>query len=76
MSIVKIKNLAEAPYRVNVSTWNEAGGMTKKSIMFIGSSFNLPGFETGITEVPKAVWNKMKNDPRIARRLGKELVEL
>lgn len=76
MSVIKIKNLAEAPYRVNVSTWDDAGGMKKKSIMFIGSSFNLPGYETGITEVPKTVWNKIKSDPRIARRLGKELVEL
>ncbi len=76
MSTVKIRNLAEAPYRVNVSTWDEGGGMTKKSVMFIGSSFNLPGSDAGITEVPKAVWNKIKSDPRIARRLGKELVEL
>lgn len=75
MSTVKIRNLAEAPYRVNVSTWDD-GGMTKNSIMFIGASFNLPGSELGITEVPKAVWNKIKSDPRIARRLGKELVEL
>lgn len=76
MSTIKIKNLAEAPYRVNVSTWDDNGGLTKKSVMFIGASFNLPGTESGITEVPKAIWNKIKNDPRIVRRLGKELIEL
>jgi hypothetical protein len=72
---VRIRNLEDCAYRMNLSTWDEKG-MKKQSIVFIPASSQLPDGELGVTEVPKTVWNKIKEDPRIARRLGKELIEL
>ncbi len=72
---VKIRNMTDFPYRVNLSTW-DAKGMKKNSVIFVPLSTNIPGSQPGVTELSKSVWNKIKEDPRIARKLGTELVEL
>lgn len=72
---VKIRNMTDRPYRVNLSTW-DAKGMEKSSVLFVPLSTNIPGNQPGVTEISKTVWNKIKEDPRIARKLGTELVEL
>ena len=72
---VKIRNMTDRPYRVNLSTWGSSG-MKKSSVIFVPLSTNLPGNLPGVTEIAKTVWNKIKEDPRIVRKLGTELIEL
>lgn len=72
---VKIRNMTDFPYRVNLSTWDD-NGMKKSSVIFVPLSTNIPGNPPGVTEISKTVWNKIKEDPRIARKLGTELIEL
>ena len=50
--------------------------MKKSSVIFVPLSTNLPGNLPGVTEIAKTVWNKIKEDPRIVRKLGTELIEL